>query len=280
MSAPDPITMALLEDIGDGDATTKYFVPADLPGVGRIVTREPCVVAGTATAAEVFRRVDAGLRVEIVQADGTKLVAGKVILEVRGAAASILTAERVALNFLQRLSGIASLTRQFVEGVGNAHAKILDTRKTTPGLRALEKAAVVAGGGTNHRFGLHDMILVKDNHLSAMPAGQDLAQIVKRVRAERPDLRIEVEADQLEQVREFLTIPGIDVILLDNMTPAKIREAVALRRGAVKFEASGGITLQNVAKIAAIGVDFISVGALTHSPRAIDLSLELTHGGA
>ncbi len=280
MSAPDPITMALLEDIGEGDVTTKYFVPADLPGAGRIVTREPCVVAGTTTAAEVFRRVDAGLQVEILQVDGTKLAAGKVILEVRGAAASILTAERVALNFLQRLSGIASLTRQFVEAVGNAHAKILDTRKTTPGLRALEKAAVVAGGGTNHRFGLHDMVLVKDNHLSTMPAGQDLAQIVERVRAERPDLRIEVEADRLEQVREFLKIPGIDVILLDNMTPAKIREAVALRHGAVKFEASGGITLQNVAKIAAIGVDFISVGALTHSPRAIDLSLELTHGGA
>ena len=195
----------------------------------------------------------------------------------RGNAASILTAERVALNFLQRLSGIATLTRQFVEAVGKYPTKILDTRKTTPGLRALEKAAVVAGGGTNHRFGLYDMVLVKDNHLAAQGGLSGFAQAIEKLRAERPDLRIEVEADHLEQVRAFLEIPGVDVILLDNMKVAEMREAVALGKDKVKFEASGGVTLKNVRQIAATGVDYISVGALSHSAKAIDLSLELTH---
>jgi nicotinate-nucleotide pyrophosphorylase (carboxylating) len=186
----------------------------------------------------------------------------------------------VALNFLQRLSGIATLTRQFVDAAGKSRAKILDTRKTTPGLRALEKAAVVAGGGANHRFNLSDMVLVKDNHLSAGSGFSGFAAAIQRLRQERPGIRIEVEADRLEQVRSFLEIEGIDVILLDNMKPSEMREAVALGKDKVKFEASGGVTLKNVRQIAATGVDYISVGALTHSARAIDLSLELTHVGA
>ena len=205
--------------------------PPKLKGHGRIIARERCVVAGTETAAEVFRRVDAELRTEIIQRDGASLTGGESILEVRGNAASILTAERVALNFLQRLSGIATLTRQFVEAVGKHPTKILDTRKTTPGMRALEKAAVVAGGGTNHRFGLYDMVLVKDNHLAAQGGLSGFAQAIEKLRAERPDLRIEVEADHLEQVRAFLEIPGVDVILLDNMKVAEMREAVALGKG-------------------------------------------------
>jgi len=276
---PDPIDIALREDLGEGDTTTQFFVRGDLRALGRIVARERAVLAGTETAAGVFRRLNPTLNVEILQPDGTALSGGETILEVRGAAASILTAERVALNFLQRLSGIATLTRQFVEAIGKSRAKILDTRKTTPGLRALEKAAVVAGGGSNHRSNLSDMVLVKDNHLSAGAGFSGFVAAIERLRRERPGLRIEVEAEKLEQVRSFLEIDGIDVILLDNMEPTEMREAVAAGKGKVKFEASGGITLKNVRRIAATGVDYISVGALTHSARGIDLSLELTHVG-
>ncbi|HEX7517543.1 MAG TPA: carboxylating nicotinate-nucleotide diphosphorylase [Chthoniobacterales bacterium] len=275
----DPIAIALREDIGAGDITTDFFVPHGLHALGRIIAHERAIVAGGQTAAEVFQRVNPKLNIEVLQPDGAALAGGETILEVRGAARSILTAERVALNFLQRLSGIATLTRQFVDATGKSRAKILDTRKTTPGLRALEKAAVVAGGGANHRFNLSDMVLVKDNHLSAGSGFSGFASAIQRLRQERPGIRIEVEADRLEQVRSFLEIEGIDVILLDNMKPSEMREAVALGRGKVKFEASGGVTLKNVRQIAATGVDFISVGALTHSARAIDMSLELTHVG-
>jgi len=275
----DPIEIALREDIGAGDTTTEFFVPDGLRALGRIVARERAILAGVETAAEVFRRVNPKLNVEILQPDGTALMGGETVLEVRGAARSILTAERVALNFLQRLSGVATLTRQFVEAIGKSRAKILDTRKTTPGLRALEKAAVVAGGGANHRSNLSEMVLVKDNHLSAGSGFSGFVGAIQRLRQERPGIRIEVEAERLEQVRSFLEIEGIDVILLDNMEPSEMREAVAAGKGKVKFEASGGITLKTVRRIAASGVDYISVGALTHSARAIDMSLELTHVG-
>jgi nicotinate-nucleotide pyrophosphorylase (carboxylating) len=275
----DPIAIALQEDIGAGDITTEFFVPDGLRALGRIIARERAIVAGGQTAAEVFRRVNPKLNVEILQPDGTALSGGETILEVRGAARSILTAERVALNFLQRLSGIATLTRQFVDATGKSRAKILDTRKTTPGLRALEKAAVVAGGGANHRFSLSDMVLVKDNHLIAGSGFSGFASAIQRLRQERPGIRIEVEADRLEQVRSFLEMKGIDVILLDNMKPSEMREAVALGRDKVKFEASGGVTLKTVRQIAATGVDYISVGALTHSARSIDLALEVTNVG-
>jgi len=273
----DPIAAALKEDLGNGDITTEFFVPEALHASGRIVAHEPAVVAGTGTVAEVFRRIDPATDVQIIHADSEAIVAGDVVIEVRGLARSILKGERVALNFLQRLCGVATLTRQFVDAVGNHPAKILDTRKTTPGLRVLEKAAVVAGGGVNHRSGLFDMVLVKDNHFAALGGLSGFADQIRRLRKERPNIRIEVEADDLEQARAFVEIEGIDVILLDNMVPAQIREALALRRNNIKFEASGGITLKNVRRIAATGVDYISIGALTNSARAVDLGLEMTH---
>ena len=273
----DPIAAALEEDIGDGDVTTDFFVSETLHATGRIIVREKAVVAGTGAAAELFRKVDPATDVQINRRDSDDVGPDDVIIEVRGFARSILKAERVALNILQRLCGIATLTREFVNAVGNHSAKILDTRKTTPGLRALEKAAVVAGGGVNHRFGLYDMVLVKDNHLAALGDLSNFAERIRRLRQERPNIRIEVEADDLEQARAFVEVDGIDVILLDNMTPAQIREAVALRRNNIKFEASGGITLKNVKRVAATGVDYISIGALTNAARAIDISLEITH---
>ena len=278
--APDPIAIALAEDIGAGDLTTQFFVSPELRARARIVANEAAIIAGTDTAAEVFRRVDPATHVQIVVADGAAANPGDTVIELEGLARAILTAERVALNFLQRLSGIASLTRKFVDAAATDQVKIIDTRKTTPGLRALEKAAVVAGGGANHRFGLFDMVLVKDNHLAACAGLRELADAIAKFRAERSGMLIEVEADNLEQVRALLPIDGIDVILLDNMKPAQIREALSLGKGKVKFEASGGVTLKNIRQIAATGVDFISIGALTHSVRAIDLSLEFTHVGA
>jgi len=271
----DPIAAALNEDIGEGDITTDFFVPETLHATGRITARENAIIAGTGAAAEVFRRVDPSIDIQIIRPDGDEVVAGDTIVEIRGLARSILKAERVALNFLQRLCGIATLTRQFVDAIGNHPAKILDTRKTTPGLRALEKAAVVAGGGTNHRFGLYDMVLVKDNHLAMFGGLSSFADRIRQLRQKRPNMRIEVEADDLEQARAFAEVEGIDVILLDNMTPAHMREAIALRKGKIQFEASGGVTLKNLKRIAATGVDYISIGGLTNAARAIDIGLEM-----
>ncbi|MEP6671657.1 MAG: carboxylating nicotinate-nucleotide diphosphorylase [Chthoniobacter sp.] len=271
----DPIAIALAEDIGRGDLTSRYFVGLERR-TARLFTKEPAVVAGVEVAAEVFKRVDPQAEIAILRASGSHLEKGQTVLEVTGSVRSILTAERVALNFLQRLSGVATLTRRYVDAVAGTKVRILDTRKTTPGLRALEKAAVVAGGGHNHRFGLFDMVLVKDNHLAAETELRHLQEAIRKCRAENPGLRIELEADTLDQVRRFLTLMGVDVILLDNMRPAELVEAVRFAGGRVQLEASGGVSLETVAEIAATGVDFISVGALTHSPRAIDFSLELT----
>jgi nicotinate-nucleotide pyrophosphorylase (carboxylating) len=276
----DPIEIALKEDIGEGDVTSEFFVPETMQAAARIVAREKAIVAGTLTAAEVFRRVDPGTQVDIIRSDGVEIAPNESVLEIRGFARSILKAERVALNFLQHLCGVATLTRQFVDAAARDQVKILDTRKTTPGLRELEKKAVVAGGGTNHRFGLDDMVLVKDNHMKCLSDPIRFAEAVQRVRAERPGMRIEVEADELRQVRVILKAAEVDLILLDNMRPAQMREAVALGKGTnVKFEASGGVTLKSVRVIAATGVDFISIGALTHSVKAIDLSLEIASTG-
>jgi nicotinate-nucleotide pyrophosphorylase (carboxylating) len=272
----DPIDLALREDIGEGDVTTDFFVAKDQQALARIVAREHAVLAGAETAAEVFRRIDPAIETALVRKDGDEIHPDESVIEVRGAARSILKAERVALNFLQRLSGIATMTRKFVDAAANEKVKILDTRKTTPGLRALEKAAVIAGGGANHRFGLFDMVLLKDNHLAISAGVGTFADALRKFRETKPNVQIEVEADSLEQVRTFLEVEGIDVILLDNMTPAQIREAIAVGKDKVKFEASGGVTLKNVRQIAATGVDYISIGALTHSPRAVDFSLELT----
>ena len=273
----DPIDIALREDIGEGDVTTQLVIPEDARARARVMSREKAVIAGTGPAAEVFRRVDPQLKVSTGLTDGTVVLEGETILEINGSTRSILTAERAALNFLQRLSGIATLTRAFVEAIGKNPAKIMDTRKTTPGLRALEKAAVVAGGGINHRFGLFDMVLVKDNHLVAQPDLAQLAVAIRKAKLRNPSMKVEVEADSLEQVRALIHIEEIDLILLDNMETTEMREAIALGRNRkVKFEASGGVNLKTVRRIAATGVDFISVGALTHSAPAIDLSLELT----
>jgi nicotinate-nucleotide pyrophosphorylase (carboxylating) len=278
----DPIAIALAEDIGKGDLTSRYFLPEGLRRSARIFAREPAIASGIDTAVEVFRRVDPSLSIRVLAAAGQPLVAGQTLLEVAGPVRSILTAERVALNFLQRLSAIATLTRRFVDAIAGTSAAILDTRKTTPGLRALEKAAVRDGGGRNHRFGLDDMVMVKDNHLlAADPAAfaETLRRRLALFRREQPGVKVEVEADTLDQVRDFLAIAGIDVILLDNMTPARMREAVRLRgANPVKLEASGGVSLATVREIALTGVDFISIGALTHSAGSIDFSLELMPG--
>jgi nicotinate-nucleotide pyrophosphorylase (carboxylating) len=275
--APDAIDLALREDIGAGDVTTELVVPEHAKARARIVAREKAIIAGTAIAADVFHRVDPSLNIATKVKDGATVLAGATILEVSGTARSILTAERVALNFLQRLSGIATLTRAFVEAVGKNRAKIMDTRKTTPGLRALEKAAVVVGGGVNHRFDLFEMVLVKDNHQAVQPDASKLADAIREAKKRKPSMQVEVEAENLEQVRALVLIPDIDIILLDNMETTEMREAIALgRQRPVKFEASGGVNLRTVRRIAATGVDFISVGALTHSAPAIDLSLELT----
>ncbi len=266
---------ALAEDIGAGDLTCEFFTDPAQTGEARIVAKEAGIAAGVEVSAEVFRRVDPALRVETLRPSGSFVAPGDAALVIRGAVRSILTAERVALNFLQRLSGIATLTRKFADIVADTPARILDTRKTTPGLRALEKAAVLAGGGVNHRFGLYDMVMVKDNHLAARDDLGFLQAAIDKLHARHPDVRVELEADTVEQVRGFLTLEGVAVILLDNMTLDAMREAVALGAGRVRFEASGGVTLERVAAIAGTGVDFISVGALTHSARSIDFSLDL-----
>ncbi|HEY2341488.1 MAG TPA: carboxylating nicotinate-nucleotide diphosphorylase [Chthoniobacteraceae bacterium] len=273
--AHDPIAIAMAEDLGAGDLTCRYFVDADRNGSARIFAKEPAIVAGAETAAEVFRRVDSELEIAVVRRDGSRIQPGDTVLTLRGNVRSILTAERVALNFLQRLSGVATLTGRFVEAIAGSRARILDTRKTTPGLRSLEKDAVRAGGGTNHRKGLYDMVVVKDNHLAADSRPEHLHIALRSIRAEHPGIGVELEADSLPQVRTFLTLEGIDVILLDNMTCDEMAEAVRLGAGRVIFEASGGVNLNTVSAIAATGVDYISVGALTHSARAIDYSLEL-----
>jgi nicotinate-nucleotide pyrophosphorylase (carboxylating) len=232
------------------------------------------VVAGTMTAAEVFRRVCQNPSISVSAPDGTHLQANDSILTVTAPANTLLTAERTALNFLQRLSGVATLTNQYVKAIAHTKARILDTRKTTPGLRLLEKQAVLAGGGTNHRFGLYDMVMVKDNHIASTDL-QLLRQRLLNFKSDHPDLRIELEADTLQQVELFLSLPHIDVILLDNMTLDSLRAAVQMTSGRVKLEASGGVNLSTVTAIAETGVDFISVGALTHSAPAVDISMEI-----
>jgi nicotinate-nucleotide pyrophosphorylase (carboxylating) len=273
--AHDPVAIALTEDLGSGDVTCRYFVAAERQGNARIFAKEAAVVAGAETALEVFRRVDPTLEAAVIRSNGSRVANGETVLTIRGSVRSILTAERVALNFLQRLSGVATLTRRFVDAVAGTHARILDTRKTTPGLRSLEKEAVRSGGGTNHRLGLYDMAMIKDNHLAADSRLEHLQTAIRSIRAEKPGIGIEIEADSLDQVRTFLTLEGLDVILLDNMPCADMAEAVRLGAGRVLFEASGGVTVATVGAIAATGVDFISAGVLTHSAGAIDFSLEL-----
>jgi len=268
--------MALAEDIGSGDATTAATVPSDLQATALMRAREPLVVAGLSFVQEAFRQCSAALQITAAVQDGQQLAPQTVLLEVSGPAAAILTAERVALNFVQRLSGIATLTRQFVDAVQGTPARILDTRKTTPGWRRFEKYAVACGGAKNHRLGLFDMILIKDNHLAALKHLSDpVGAAVQKARQKYPQLQIEVEADTLEQVDQALTARA-DFILLDNMDVAQLRKAVQRVNGRARTEASGGVNLATVRAIAETGVDFISVGALTHSARAVDIGLDFS----
>jgi nicotinate-nucleotide pyrophosphorylase (carboxylating) len=266
---------ALDEDIGSGDATTLATVPAGARSCAVMRTRESIVVAGLGFAAEAFRALSPEARVRLLAADGDALPAGAVLLEVDGPSAALLSAERVALNFTQRLSGVATLTARFVAKVGGTRARILDTRKTTPGWRRLEKYAVRCGGGSNHRIGLHDMVLIKDNHLAALREARPnaIAAAVERARGAYPQLKVEVEADTLEQVRQAAEARA-DFVLLDNMSIEQLREAVAICAGRLLTEASGGVNLDSVRAIAETGVDFISVGALTHSARSVDIGLD------
>lgn len=269
------IRAAIAEDIGEGDLTSRYFVPDDSVSTARIFAKDSGIVAGADIAAKVFTEVDSTLSVHVERHDGIPFESGDTILHVAGLTRSILTAERVALNFLQRLCAIASQTHLYVSAVQPHPVKILDTRKTTPGWRWLEKQAVKAGGGTNHRMGLYDMVMVKDNHLLADDRQEDLQKAIDTVKRKHPGIKVELEADTLEQVARFLNLRGVDIILLDNMPPAELLKAVALAKGRVTLEASGGITLDTIKAVAATGVDAISVGALTHSVKALDLSLEL-----
>ena len=266
------IRHALSEDIGSGDVTTQAVIPEEARGSARIIAKEPLVVAGIQVAQRVFLLVDPSLKVRIPQQDGSHARPGDVLLEVSGGVSAMLMAERTAVNFLQRLSGIATLTRAFVDRVAGTSARIADTRKTTPGWRLLEKAAVRAGGGCNHRFGLYDGVLIKDNHIAAVGG---VGPAVAAIRRKIPHtLKIEVEVETLDQLDEAIAV-GADAVLLDNMAPSVMVEAVRRAGGRLTLEASGGISLDNVKEVAETGVDLISVGALTHSARAVDISMEI-----
>lgn len=266
----DSIRRALEEDVQTGDVTTNSIVPAGALLRGRIVAKQDGVIAGLDVAKSVFRLLDESVVFQQQVIDGSEVNKGQVLVELSGSARALLTGERTALNFLGRMSGIATLTRRFVESVAGTKAVILDTRKTAPGLRVTDKLAVRLGGGQNHRFGLFDMVLIKDNHIDF--AGS-ITAAVGRVRATGTRLEIEVESRTLDDVRETLDL-GVERILLDNMTPERMREAVKMTGGAAKLEASGNVTLDNVVQVAQTGVDFISVGALTHSVTVFDVSLE------
>ncbi|UCH34475.1 MAG: carboxylating nicotinate-nucleotide diphosphorylase [Armatimonadota bacterium] len=267
------VRRALAEDVGRGDVTSQAVVPTAAKCAAAVAMREAGVIAGLAVAEIVFREVDAGVDFRASAADGDAVDKGAVVAEVSGPARAVLTAERTALNFLQRMSGIATLTRRYVSAVAGTSARILDTRKTAPGLRRLDKWAVALGGGTNHRFGLYDGILIKDNHLRL--AGGVRAAVGAAKQGAPHRLRVQVEVESLEQAREALDARA-ESLLLDNMSPRDMRAVVELARGRALTEASGGVTLKNVREIAETGVDFISVGALTHSAPALDIALDIS----
>jgi len=265
---------AVGEDVGPMDVTSR-LIPAERQGTAVLLAREPCVLAGIDLAEAVFREVDGSLKWKALAKDGDRLMAGNPVAEICGSARSILTGERCALNFLQRLSGIATRTAEFVQAVEGTPTKILDTRKTTPGLRALEKHAVRCGGGESHRMGLYDAVLIKENHLALMPE-KDLAGLVTRARQENPDLPVIVEADSVSLAKQLLSLKP-DRILLDNLSPAEVAEVVRERDrlgSGVPLEASGGVTRERAQELAKAGADCVSVGALTHSARAIDFALD------
>lgn len=270
------IDRALAEDISSGDITSEALLPPGLQGKAVIRVKAKGVLAGGEVAKRVFLRVDPSLKIEIIIKDGARVKPGDTVATISGTVMSILKAERVALNFLQRLSGIATETAQFVARAQGLPVTILDTRKTTPGLRLLEKYAVRTGGGQNHRLDLSDGILIKDTHLAALRAlGMDLPDIITRAKRNAPHhLKVEIEVSTVEEAVDAAAA-GADIIMLDNMSPEEMRRAASLAPTGVKLEASGGITLKNIGAAARSGVDFISIGALTHSPRALDMSLTI-----
>ena len=269
----DAVRRALAEDLGRaGDITSAATIPAGAKASANLVARKEGVIAGLACAAETFRQIDPSISFRAKLGDGDKVAAGAIVAEVEGPARAVLTGERVALNFVGHLSGIATLTSAYVAKVAHTKAKIVDTRKTLPGLRALEKYAVRCGGGANHRFGLYDAVLIKDNHI-AIAGG--VAAALERVRAAGHAVKVEIEVDSLAQLAEVLKAGGADQVLLDNMDPPMIKRAVEMVAGKLVVEVSGGVTLDNVAAIAATGVDVISVGRLTHSAPALDVALDV-----
>ena len=270
------VELALAEDLGQGDVTSEILIPLDLVGKAYILVKEEGVIAGLEVAEKVFRHVDPTLKVEILIKDGAKVKAGDITANVSGAVISILEAERTAINFVQKLSGVATATAKYVAKVQGLKTNIVDTRKTTPGMRLLEKYAVRMGGGKNHRLHLGDGILIKDNHLVALRAmGLSLKEIVAKAKKNAPKgIRVEVEATSLQEALDAARA-GADMILLDNMPPEEMKRVVSMLPRHVKMEASGGITLENVRAAALSGVDVISVGALTHSTKALNVSLEL-----
>lgn len=263
------IRPALDEDVGSGDVTTNSIVFPGASAIARIFARQGGIVSGLTVAQTVFRMLDSDMRFRPDVSDGAEVKSDQLLIELKGSARAILTGERTALNFLGRMSGIATLTRKFVEAIAGTKAEILDTRKTAPGLRALDKLAVRHGGGHNHRAGLYDMVLLKDNHIDC--AGS-LSDALRLVNASSNGLEIEIETKNIQEVREALAL-GVKRILLDNMPPAELRQAVKINSGRARLEASGNVTLANVREIAETGVDFISVGALTHSAPVFDVSL-------
>lgn len=268
------LDLALAEDLGHGDVTTLATIAPETQATGTIVAKAPGVVSGLPVAAAAFARVDPSIEFRPVTADGERVGAGDPLAHVAGPAAGLLAAERVALNFLQRLSGVATETARYVDAVAGTGARIVDTRKTTPGLRALEKAAVRHGGGRNHRVGLADGVLIKDNHLAALGGPDPVARAVRLARHRAPHtLRVEVEVTSLDELRQALSA-GAEVVLLDNMNPSTLRHAVELTAGRALLEASGGVTLATVRAVAETGVDLVSVGALTHSAPSLDISLD------
>lgn len=277
----DPlIDLALVEDLADrGDVTSQTFIADDHTSIGEIISREDAVVSGIRLMNRVFEKVDSNLSIDVICDDGSEVEKGQPIYSIKGKTRSILTGERTALNFLQRLSGCATVTRQFRKLVEHTEVKLLDTRKTTPGWRIIEKEAVAHGGGDNHRMGLHDAVMIKDNHLVANPDPKTIEKQIASLNKQYPNIPIIIEADHLSQVEDFLKTEGVHRILLDNMSLRQLRSAVKKRNDLapqIQLEASGGVNLKTVKSIAETGVDYISIGALTHSIRSIDFGLDLS----
>jgi len=269
------IDLAFAEDIGDGDHTTLCCIPADAMGKSRLLIKEAGVLAGVEVAKEIFHRFDPTMKIEVMIEDGTEVKPGDVAMVVEGKIQSLLQTERLMLNVMQRMSGIATMTRRYVKQLEGTRTRVLDTRKTTPGLRMLEKAAVKIGGGVNHRIGLFDMILLKDNHVDFAGGIDKAIQRAKEYcKAHNKDLKIEIEVRNFDELNQVLAIGGVDRIMLDNFTPADTRKAVEIIGGRFETESSGGITFDTLRDYAECGVDFISVGALTHSVKGLDMSFK------